>query len=65
MRRRWTGSSSKPHTGEFDRALDIGAQETARNEANGDLIGLIEPLVAEIRVRVLRGDAGRVAGRLD
>jgi class 3 adenylate cyclase/tetratricopeptide (TPR) repeat protein len=52
-------------TGEFDRVLEIGAWVAARSEAERDVKGLIEPLVTEIRVRVLRGEAARVAGRLD
>jgi len=52
-------------TGEFDRVLDIGSRLTARSEADGDMAGLIEPLGTEIRVRVLRGEAAGVAGRLD
>jgi class 3 adenylate cyclase/tetratricopeptide (TPR) repeat protein len=60
-----TGLPMLIDTGEFDRVLDIGARMAARYEAERDLKGLIELLVTEIRVRVLRGDAARVVDRLD
>ena len=60
-----TGLPMLIDTGEFDRVLDIGARATARSEEERDAKGLLEALGTEIRVRVLRGEAERVAGRLD
>jgi class 3 adenylate cyclase/tetratricopeptide (TPR) repeat protein len=60
-----TGLPMLIDTGEFDRVLDIGARMAARSEAERDVKGLIELLVTEIRVRVLRGEAAGVADRLD